>query len=81
METPQKENQNSSKPNKEEDQPLSYLKFSGMAFEMLAYIIIGYWVGNQLDQHFEFDSILTLVGIMLGIAGALINLFRKLPKN
>ncbi len=52
-----------------------------MAFEMLAYIIIGYWVGNQLDQHFEFDSILTLVGIMLGIAGALINLFRKLPKN
>ncbi|WP_262502006.1 AtpZ/AtpI family protein [Reichenbachiella faecimaris] len=81
MEKHQKENQNSSKPNKEKEQSLSYLKFSGMAFEMLAYIILGYWIGSQLDKYFEYESILTLIGILLGIAGALINLFRKLPKN
>ncbi|SMD35443.1 Putative F0F1-ATPase subunit Ca2+/Mg2+ transporter [Reichenbachiella faecimaris] len=52
-----------------------------MAFEMLAYIILGYWIGSQLDKYFEYESILTLIGILLGIAGALINLFRKLPKN
>ncbi|WP_420579985.1 AtpZ/AtpI family protein [Reichenbachiella sp.] len=81
MEKHRKENQNSSKLNKEEDQSFSYLKFSGIAFEMLAYVILGYWTGNKLDEYFEFDSILTLIGIMLGIAGALLNLFRKLPKN
>ncbi|WP_422360588.1 AtpZ/AtpI family protein [Reichenbachiella sp.] len=81
MEKHQKENQNSSKPNKEEEQPFSYLKFSGIAFEMLAYVILGYWIGSELDKYFELNSILTLVGIMMGIAGALLNLFRKLPKN
>ncbi len=52
-----------------------------MAFEMLGFVVIGYWLGNKLDEYFQFESILTLIGILLGIAGALINLFRKLPKN
>lgn len=81
MEKQSKESQNSLKPNKDEGQPLSFLKFSGMGFEMLGFIVIGYWLGSKLDEYFQFDYTLTLVGILLGIAGALINLFRKLPKN
>ncbi|WP_407692706.1 AtpZ/AtpI family protein [Reichenbachiella carrageenanivorans] len=81
MEKQPKESQNSSKPNKKDSEPLSFLQFSGVAFEMLAFVLIGYWLGSQLDKYFQFESILTLVGILLGIAGALLNLFRKLPKN
>ena len=81
MESQPKQDQNSSRQNKEDEQSFSYLKFSGIAFEMLGYVIVGYWIGKQLDEYFEIDAILTLSGIMLGIAGAMINLFRKLPKN
>lgn len=52
-----------------------------MAFEMLAFVLIGYWIGTRLDDYLQTTSIFTLVGILLGITGAMINLFRKLPKN
>ncbi|NND34544.1 MAG: AtpZ/AtpI family protein [Saprospiraceae bacterium] len=39
-----------------------YLKYSGMAFQMAAYIIVGLFVGKQLDKYFETSRPLFAAG-------------------
>ncbi len=31
----------------------AYMKYSGMAFQMVAYIVVGILIGKQLDKYFE----------------------------
>ena len=33
----------------------AYLKYSGMAFQLVAAILIGVFVGKKLDAYFQFD--------------------------
>ncbi len=77
---PQKQKLPSSKPSNPEK--FNYLKLSGLAFEMLAFIIIGVWGGMKLDAYFELEfPAITITGAILGITGSIINLIRKLPKE
>lgn len=60
----------------------SYLKYSSWAFEMMAYILIGYFAGQALDCYFEVDKPYFTAGlIILFIAGAFIKLIYQLEKD
>jgi len=51
----------------------SALKYSGMAFQMLACILLGFWGGMKLDEFLGlkkvpvFTLVLGLLGVVLGI--------------
>ena len=71
-----------SKPNNSGKNQNQYIRFTGIAFEMLAFILLGYWLGQKANDYFEIESpILTLIGILLGVGGSMYNLIRKLPKD
>jgi len=78
---PQKKKEPSSKPNSA-DTKRSYLKFSGIAFEMLAFILLGIWAGYELDEFLELKvPIFTLILSIVGMIGAILFLINKLPKD
>ncbi len=44
----------------------NYMKYSGMAFHMVAYIVVGLFIGRQLDKYFTtarpyFSALFTIV--------------------
>ncbi len=41
------------------------LRYSGMAFEMLATILVGWWLGKQLDVYFKIQKPAFAVGFIL----------------
>jgi F0F1-type ATP synthase assembly protein I len=58
------------------------LKYSGMAFELLAFILIGYWVGNKADQYFQNTKpILAVFGIIFMTAAALYRVIRSVEQD
>lgn len=72
----------SSKPNNSDKNSNQYIRFTSIGFEMLAFILIGYWLGGKANDYFELKSpIFTLVGTLLGVGGSMYNLIRKLPKD
>lgn len=47
----------------------AYLKYSGMAFQIIAYLVVGIFLGKKLDQYFQTkDPIFTalLATVFLG---------------
>lgn len=49
----------------------SYLKYSGMAFQMATILIIGAVAGKKLDQHFQTERpYFTLLLVIFAIIGA-----------
>jgi len=43
----------------------SYLKYSGLAFQMASYVIVGLLIGKQLDKYFELEKPILTAGCML----------------
>jgi F0F1-type ATP synthase assembly protein I len=49
----------------------TYLRYSGMAFQMLALILLGVWSGGKLDAWLQnsrpyFTAALALLGVFIG---------------
>ncbi|UXP33765.1 AtpZ/AtpI family protein [Reichenbachiella agarivorans] len=79
MEINPKKFRESGKPNKK---GFNYLKFSGLAFEMLAFILLGVWGGYKLDEVFSMEyPVFTAVLSLVGVVSSLIYLIKKLPKD
>ena len=52
------------KPSKK--RPLNaYAKYSGIAFQMVAVILVGVWGGVKLDEHFELETPLFTLGLSM----------------
>jgi len=45
----------------------AYLKYSGMAFQMIAVMLIFLFLGRFLDQNFNTEPILTAICTILGV--------------
>ncbi|MGL1888247.1 MAG: AtpZ/AtpI family protein [Reichenbachiella sp.] len=76
------ENHQSEKQNKKAPKPYNYLRFSGLAFEMLAFILLGVWGGHKLDELMETEHPWFMIVCSLsGVTASLVNLIRKLPKE
>jgi len=50
----------------------SYVRYSGMGFQMIAIILLFYWAGSKLDERAgnekpAYTAILTLLGVFAGL--------------
>lgn len=60
----------------------SYLRYSGLAFQMMAAIALAAWGGTKLDQWLGWKFPVWTVGLLLAaVVGSLIGLVRSLPKQ
>ena len=60
----------------------TYMKYSGMAFQMVAYIIVGILLGKQLDKYFETDRpYLTALCAILFLTAYFVKLVTDLSKK
>ena len=72
----QKNNRRSSKPNPEQK---PYLKYSGVAFEVVAFNLLVIWGGYELDEYLENEvpwSIIT--ASLLAVTGTIYHLLKRL---
>jgi len=58
-----------------------YIKYSGIAFQMVAVIGLCVWGGFKLDRHFGTNPLFILILTFLGIFGSIYTLYRSLPKD
>ncbi len=71
----------SEKHNKE-DQSASFLQYSGLAFEMLAFILLGVFGGVKLDEYMQSEKpVFTIIGSLLGCIFSMVIIVLKLTKN
>ncbi|MDH3650011.1 MAG: AtpZ/AtpI family protein [Saprospiraceae bacterium] len=58
------------------------MKYSGMAFQIAAYIIVGLFLGKQLDKYLENDRpLFAALGAILFLIAFFIKLVNDLNKN
>lgn len=66
---------NSQKPKKQID---NFIRYSSMAFEMIAIMGIGVWLGVKIDQWFDLSFPAFTLGLMiLSVVGAIYHAIRK----
>lgn len=59
-----------------------YARYSGLAFQLLAAIFLGVWLGIKTDQWLGLKfPLFTIVLCMAALIASLIYLIKSLPKN
>jgi F0F1-type ATP synthase assembly protein I len=66
------QSQNSKKKDGKESGLNSFVRYSGMGFQMVAIILLFYWAGSKLDERAgnekpAFTAILSLLGVFAGL--------------
>ena len=61
----------SSKSNNPDKGSSSYLKFYGLAFELVVFNIVVIWGGYALDQYLGSEPVLILIGTVIAVAGTI----------
>lgn len=60
----------------------TYLKYSGLGFQMIGAIILTGWIGSIIDEKTGTDNrIWTLVFMLLGVAASIFLLIRSVTKE
>ncbi len=60
----------------------TYLKYSGLAFQLLAAVGLAAWGGIKLDEYFDNRfPFITLLLVVLALVGSMFLLIRQLPKE
>lgn len=50
-----------------------YLRYSGLAFQMIVIILLGLWIGQKLDQWVQTSTpVFTVISVLTAIIGSLI---------
>lgn len=69
-------------PNKEIQKKKSlnaFARYSGLAFQLIILILLGFWLGRQADFYFHLQKpILAALGSILFLVLGMISVFRKL---
>ena len=59
-----------------------YLKYSGMAFQLLAMLLLAAFIGNYLDEKFSFEQpYMTILFILVFFSAYIIRLYIDLNKK
>jgi F0F1-type ATP synthase assembly protein I len=58
----------------------SYVRYSGLAFQMMVTIGLGVWGGIKLDEWLGLRPLFTVSLSLLAVIGSLVQLIRGLPK-
>ena len=62
--------------------PNRYMKYSGMAFQLIAGIVLGYWLGKKLDEWMGNKAPWFTIGLSLFFTvGSLVLIIRDLMKE
>lgn len=71
-----------STPSKKSNQYSSYLRYSGLAFQLLITIAVCGWLGYKADQYFnnKYPLLMLLLGF-LGFAGSLYQIYRSINRQ
>ena len=71
-----------SQPSKKQPQYNSYLKYSGLAFQLLATIAISGWLGHKLDQwlHLKYPVFMIILGF-IGFSGIMYQVYRSINRE
>jgi len=56
-------------------------RLTSVGIGLIVSMMIGWFVGVQIDKHFHTSPIFMIIFLMLGIAAGIINVFRTLGKN
>jgi F0F1-type ATP synthase assembly protein I len=64
------------------NQATEYLKYSGLAFQMIAVILLSWWIGQKIDKWAEtgvpiFTVIAILTGIIVSLVVVIINAYKS----
>ena len=57
---------------------LSVLSLFGMGFYIAIAIVLGIWGGNWLDEKFDTGPLLLIIGLILGIAVAVLGAYNMM---
>jgi F0F1-type ATP synthase assembly protein I len=69
-------------PNKKQNQYNGYLKYSGLAIQLLASIGVCGWIGYKIDQWLQMKyPVFMLVLGFLGFGGSLYQVYRSINKD
>lgn len=78
----QKKNLNYCVPNPPENNAKTYLKYTGIGFELCAIIGLGVWAGYALDGYFQTEQPwFTIIASFVATILAMFFLYRRLPKD
>jgi F0F1-type ATP synthase assembly protein I len=70
-----------SQPNRKSSQYNSYLKYSGLALQLLGAIFVGGWIGSKIDRWLDIKlPIFMIVLGLLGFAGVMYQVYRSLNR-
>ena len=59
-----------------------YVKYSGLAFQMAALILLGYWLGSKIDKWLDLSiPVFTIVLILVFLSLTFYSLIKSLPKD
>lgn len=59
-----------------------YARYSGMAFQMMAAILVFTWLGYQADKYLKLSfPVFLLIGIFFGIGGTIYSLLKQTGKK
>jgi len=57
----------------------SLARYSGMGFQLIFLILLGFWLGKQADSYFGFHKpFLAALGAILFLVLGMVSVFRKL---
>ncbi len=60
----------------------AYVKYSGLAFQMAALILLGYWLGGKLDKMLGLSfPAFTILLILVFLSLSFYSLIKSLPKD
>lgn len=61
---------------------IDYLRYSGLAFQLIVLILAGAWLGNYLDEQMQNQQpYCTAAFSLLGVMAGMYQLYRDLTKN
>lgn len=73
---------NSMNSNSPSNKPNGFLRYSGLAFQMLAAIALAMWGGIKLDGWLGWKfPVWTVTLLLAAVVGSLVGLVRSLPKS
>lgn len=81
MDKPNQSKQKTQRP-QSQNQVNEYVKYSGLAFQMAALILLGYWLGSKLDKWLDLSfPAFTISLILLFLFISFYSLIKSLPKD
>jgi len=67
---------------KQKKSPNEYLRYSNLAFKMIAIILVGLWSGKKLDEKFKPKFPAFTVSLTIGaLAASFYTLFKEITKK